>query len=135
MAANAAMVPSLAKEMGFWDKFQCLAEQRVREGNLLAGERLWEIGRSPGMPHMFTIRSTMDPADFLECSLDGEAGVLTCNPGSAIKADPMRFRVCGGTAGALWREGRDCTLDQAISLILDELVWIEEVHDRDIEGE
>ena len=126
MAANAAMAPSLAKETGLWDRFQCVAEQRIKEGNLLAGERLWEIGRSPGMPHTFTIRSTIDPADFLECSLDGEAGVLTCTPGSAIRADPLRFQVSGETAGALGREGRDFTLEQAIFLILDELVWIED---------
>ena len=126
MAAQAGIVPSIAHKMDFWDRFQCLTEQRVKEANFVAAERLWEIGKAAGAAQTLTIRSTIDPSNFLECSLDAEAGVLTCRQGSALKVDSLRFQLLGGTVDMLRREGRDCTLDQAITLILDELVWIDE---------
>lgn len=125
MAAKAVLVPIAAARVGLWDRFQCLAEQRVSEGNLTAGERLWEVVRSSGPAPRLTIRSTRHRADFVECSLDLESGVLTCKAGSAINADPLHFQLLEGTHDMLRRDVGDCTADQAIALILDELVWIE----------
>ena len=126
MAAKAVAVPLAAEHIRFWDRFQSLAEQRIREGNLVSGEQLWEIVTSPGVAPRFTIQSTRHAAESLECSLNLETGVLTCRPGTAIKADPLNFHILRGIADTLRRNCENCTLEQAMDLILDELLWIEE---------
>ncbi len=126
MTANAGMVPLNAARSEFWERFQRLAELRVREGNLVAGEPLWEIVRASGSPPRLTIRSTTCPTDFSECSLDPESGVLTCRPGPAIDAGVLRWQLLEGTSDTLRGCDQDCTVDQAVTWILDELVWIED---------
>jgi hypothetical protein len=124
MAANAAIALSPAKDTEFWKLFHRLTEQRVVEGNVLAGERLWEIGSIPCVPLSFTIRSTIDPYDFLECSWDAKAGVVTCRPGPAIKAGLIVFRLTRAVVPSLQHDTEECTVEQAIGLMLDRLVWI-----------
>lgn len=114
MAAKAAIVLFPAKDTEFWKRFHRMTEQRVVEGNVLAGERLWEIGSTPCVPLSFTIRSTIDPSDFLECSLDAEAGVVTCRPGPSIKAGTLAFRLTGAAVQPLQHDTEECTVEQAI---------------------
>jgi hypothetical protein len=108
-----------------WNRFQSLAEGRIDEGNLVAGERLWELVKSQDPGRRLVIRSSIDPADFVECSLDLGAGVLTCRPGSAIECDTLVFRLADGTAGRLLVDERQFTLEQAVTMILDKLVWMD----------
>ena len=103
-----------------WKQFQSLAEGRVNEGNLVAGERLWELVKSPDPAGRLVIRSSSDPADSFECSLN--AGVLTCRPGSAIECDALEFRLAGDSAGMLLADEHRFTLEQALTMILDTLV-------------
>jgi hypothetical protein len=124
MAAKAATVLFPAKDTEFWKWFHRMTEERIVEGNVLAGERLWEIQSTPCVPLSFTIRSTIDPSDFLECSLDIEAGVVTCSPGPVIEGDPLAFRLSGAAVHPLQHNRGECTVEQAIGLILDRLVWI-----------
>lgn len=116
--------PSVTKST-FWEQFQVLAERHIEEGNMLAGETLWKIERTE-QPEEFTIRSTVDPRNCLECSLNPRNGVLTCAPGS------LRFQVPLETAGPLQRDGAACSLEEALCLILDELVrdWHQERRSR-----
>ena len=124
MAAKAAIIPFPAKNTEFWKRFHQMTEQRVVEGNVLAGERLWEIPSTPCGPFSFTIRSTIDPSDFVECSLDAEASVVTCRPEPVIKAGPLAFRLTGAAGQPLQHDTEECTVEQAIGLMLDRLVCI-----------
>ena len=92
MAPRVVAAPSV-EHIHCWNRFQSLAEGRIHKGNLVAGERLWELVKSPDPGRRLTIRSSSDPADFVECSLDTSAGVLTCRPGSAIECDALVFRL------------------------------------------
>jgi hypothetical protein len=124
MAAKA--VGTLGNERSiWWDRFQSLAEVRVQEGNLLAGEQLWRIVKSPELAHALVIQSTRSSADSMECSLDGQTCVLTCRPGSAITSEIMSFQLPASLAGQAPRTESECTIEQALCLILDQLVWEE----------
>jgi hypothetical protein len=114
--------PAAKAVTGWWDRFQSLAEVRVQEGNLVAGERLWHIVKSPDVVQALIIQSTRHPADFVECSLDGQSRVLTCRQGSAIGSGVLSFQL---PEAPLPAEGR-CTVEQALGLILDQLVWLED---------
>jgi hypothetical protein len=127
MPGQAFALSAKTEDGTIWERFRFLAACRVQEGNLVAGERLWEIVDSSGGAPLFTIQSTTDANDSLECSLDPQTGVLNCRPGPSIKTSALRFELPGGTGGQLRRDGADCTLDQAIALLLDQLVWVEEV--------
>jgi hypothetical protein len=120
-----------AEHIQCWNQFQSLAEGRVNEGNLVAGERLWELVKSPDPAGRLIIRSSSEPADCVECSLD--AGVLTCRPGPAIECDALVFRVAADTAGMLLADEPRFTLDQALTMILDQLVSIDS-RERESEG-
>ena len=109
-----------AEHIQCWNQFQSLAEARVNEGNLVAGERLWELVKLPDPAGRLIIRSSNDPDHFVECSL--HAGVLTCRPGSAIECDALVFRFAGDTAGMLLADEHRFTLEQALTIILDQLV-------------
>jgi hypothetical protein len=102
------------------------AERRVQEGNLLAGEPVWRIATHSGEPRRFTIQSTAALADFMECSLDLERGLLTCSRGEAIGSTPLRFELPAGDIGTLRCGTAQYTLDEAVLAMLDELVWTEE---------
>jgi len=113
-----------AEHIQCWNQFQSLAEGRVNEGNLVAGERLWELVKSPDPTGGLIIRSSSDPADSFECSLN--AGVLTCRPGSAIECDALEFRLAGDTVGMLLADEHRFTLEQALTTILDTLVSMDD---------
>src|SRR5215469_15869626 len=95
MAPRMVDAPS-AEHIQCWNQFQSLAEGRVNEGNLVAGERLWELVKSSDPAGRLIIRSSSDPADSVECSLN--AGVLTCRSGSRIECDALEFRLAGDSA-------------------------------------
>lgn len=126
MAPQPVMRSSSVRQNTFWERFQLLAEQHIEEGNMLAGERLWKIERRTDASEALVIRSTVDPCNHLECSLDLRSGTLTCVPGS------LRFQVPGGAESVLRRDDAVYTLEQALCLILDELVrdWKEECGER-----
>ena len=124
------MVAPSAEHIQCWNQFQSLAEGRVKEGNLVAGECLWELVKSPDPVGRLIIRSSSDPADSIECWLD--AGVLTCRPGSAIEGDALEFRLAGDSFGKPSDEHR-FTLEQALTMILDKLVWMDSC-DGEVEG-
>jgi len=111
-----------AEHIQCWNLFQSLAEGRVKEGNLVAGERLWEVVKPPDRASRLIIRSSSNPDDCVECSLD--AGILTCQPGSAIECDSLVFRLAGDTAGMVLADEHRFTLDQALTMMLDQLVSI-----------
>jgi hypothetical protein len=113
MAARAAALPGA----DLWDQFRCSAGRHVDEGNLEAGERLWEIVDPPESGGVLTIRSTSLPADAIECALDVESGHLTCAT--------MTFQVLRDQPGMFRRGGIDYTIDEAVNLILDELVRVD----------
>jgi hypothetical protein len=120
-------VVALPKErISWWDRFQNLAETRVQEGNLLAGERLWQIVKSPDVVQALIIQSTRYPSDFVECSLDGQSCVLTCRSGAAIGSGVLSFHMPDAKAGFTLASECECTIEQALGLILDQLVWVEE---------
>jgi hypothetical protein len=106
-----------------WRRFRTIAERHIEEGNLVAGERLWEIIAADDS-RWLTIRSTRWAADSVECVFDASTGSLTCAPGAAISAPPLTFQVLPG--GLVRRGGVECTIDEAVNLVLDELVWKEE---------
>ena len=120
----AAMTTSLSSAC-VWRRFRCLAERHIEEGNLVAGERLWEIVPSPDESAALTIRSTRWTSDSVECAYDASTGALTCAPGTAIVAPTLTFHVCTDDPGMFRRGGVDCTVDEAVALVLDELVWFE----------
>ena len=124
MAPRAVAAPSVDYTQ-CWNRFQSLTEGRIHEGNVVAGERLWELVKSPDPGRQLIIRSSIDPADFVECSLDPGAGVLTCQPGSAIECDVLVFRLADDTAGGLLVDDRQFSLEQAVTMILDQLVWMD----------
>jgi hypothetical protein len=109
-----------------WDRFQALAAGRIQEGNALAGERLWEIVNSPGIEAWLVIQSTRHPTDLVACSLDPKRNLLTCSPGPAIPSGPLAFHLLGEPVERLRRGEWEGTLDQALNLILDQLIWTEE---------
>ncbi len=126
MSARAVAVPVDVTNTGFWSLLQGLAEQRVSECNIVAGELLWELVRSSSGGMQFTIRSARDQSDSIDCSLDRETGVLTCAPGAGINAESLTFQVLGATCWTLQSASEDCTVDQAVARMLDQLIWIED---------
>lgn len=125
MAPKLAVISPRSKRIELWTRFQSTARKRVEEGNLVAQQRLWHIGESLETPLAFTIRSTVDPSGWLECSLDADAGVVTCQPSPFINTDAIRFRLTGRETNALQHETGPCSLEHAVTLILDELVGLE----------
>ena len=122
MAPRMVAAPS-AEHIQCWNQFQSLAEGRVNEGNLVAGECLWELVKSSDPAGRLIIRSSSDPADSVECSLN--AGVLTCRPGSAIECEALEFRLAGDITGMPLADEHRFTLEQALTMILDKLVSME----------
>jgi hypothetical protein len=122
----ASMARSLTS-VDVWERFRSVAECRVDEGNCTAGERLWEVVPSQDPEAALTIRSTRWVADTMECAFDLASGALTCAPGEAIGATPLTFQVL---PGRLRRGSRDYTVEEAVSLVLDKLVWDDEQGDR-----
>jgi hypothetical protein len=126
MGAKAVVVPVEVSENGFWSVLRRLAEQRVSEANIVAGERLWELVPSSGGTMQFTIRSIRDQSDSIECLLCPETGVLTCKTGAAINGESLTFQLLGGTCWTMQCAGKNCTIDDVIARMLDQLIWIED---------
>jgi hypothetical protein len=117
MAAK-AMVTLSPERVAWWEQFQSLAELRVQEGNLLCGERLWQIVKSPDKTGTLLIQSTRHPDDSVECSLDLQTAVLRCRPGTDMESPGLMYR--------LQRDDGECSVEQALHWILDQLVWRED---------
>jgi hypothetical protein len=130
MAPGTVGAPS-AEHTRCWNLFQSLAEGRIKEGNLVAGERLWELVKSSDPSNRLIIRSSSDPDDCVECSLD--SGILTCQPGSAIECGALVFRLAGDTVGMVLADEHRFTLDQALTMMLDQLVSADRCDDE-VEG-
>ena len=126
MAAKAVVVRVEASENRLWSLLRRLAEQRVSEGNIVAGERLWELVPSSSEELQFTIRSIRDQSDSIECLLDPETGVLTCKTGAVINGESLTFQLLGGTCWKMQCAGKNCTIDEVIARMLDQLIWIED---------
>ncbi len=126
MSATAVSIPLRVQAVQFWERFRSLAGRRVEEGNILCGERLWVVAAQPGAAQPLTIRSTSDPTDLVECSLDLESGVVTCIPGAAIRAGALQFETLGATTACLRSDGALYSVEQALDMVLDELVWMED---------
>jgi|ERR1700730_9761698 hypothetical protein len=124
MAAK-AVVALRAEHIESWDRFQRLAELQVQECNAVAGECLWRTATAPDRAPLFSVQSTARPGISVECSFDVEHGMLTCKPGSAIQADTLEFQFIGETVVTLRRGGGEFTLEQALGLVLDELVSVD----------
>ncbi|SRR6266481_2268404 len=123
--ATKAVIALKAEHIESWDRFQRLAELRVREGNAVAGECLWQTATAPDGAPLFSVQSTSRPGISVECSFDIEHGMLTCKPGSAIKADTLEFQFIGEAVVTPRRGGGELTLEQALILVLDELVSVD----------
>jgi hypothetical protein len=121
MAAHAAALTCA----GIWERFRGLAERYIEEGNVVAGERLWEVVPSPQPATVLTIRSTRRAGDSVECAFDASTGAIVCAPGPAVPAATVTFHAHPDLPGKVRRGELICTVDEAINLILDELVWDE----------
>ena len=111
--------------MEFWNRFRSTAEHQIVDGNAEAGERLWEVVPSSDTGTALTIRSTRWDGDAVECAFDASTGALTCAPGPAIHAPTLVFHVLPD--GRVRRGGVDCTMDEAVNLVLGELVWVDDL--------
>ena len=123
MTTQPVMLEPRAARAAFWDRFGRELEARVRECNAVAGEPLWVTSRTGGPLGDFRVESATRSGDRVECSFDLERGILVCAPGPGVRAKRLRFQ---------WREanlllnGREYDFDQALRLVLDQLVWIDE---------
>ena len=96
----------------------------MQEYNATAGSRTWITTAGPSASR-FTVSSTRCPGDALECDFDAESGTVVCTPGPAIRALPVRFRWTA-EEGVLESDGRSVRIEEALRLVLDELVCVDE---------
>jgi len=116
--------------MAVWGRFQDLVEQRLSEGNIVAGEPQWKVVRPAAEASRFTIRGSGYASSSLECSLDADSGVLKCGcAGSG--GELLSWHLVEGTADTLRQDGVDYTIGQAVNLALDKLVWPDDCGDWD----
>lgn len=111
------------EDIGFWACFQSLVQGRVEEGNLVAGERFWEVLHSPGAAAALIIRSTRNAAEAVSCSFDFQGARLTCTPGCLTQRETLTFHLVPEKECRLRRGEWEGTVDQALDAILDQLVW------------
>jgi hypothetical protein len=123
MATQPVMLEPRVARVAFWERFQHEMEFRVRECNAIAGEPLWVISGTGGSPVRFRVESAARSGDRIDCSFDLERGVLVCAPGPGVRARRLRFQ---WVDGKLLRDGREYDVEQALRLVLDELVCIDE---------
>jgi hypothetical protein len=123
MTTQPVMLEPRVARAAFWDRFQRELEIRVRECNLVAGEPLWVISGTGGPLGRFRVHSATRPADRIECSFDMDRGVLVCAPGPGVRARRLRFQWRDGN---LLLDGCACDVDEALRLVLDQLVCIDE---------
>jgi hypothetical protein len=109
-----------------WEQFRKLAVERVNEGNALAGERLWEVVESGSQPGRLLIRSTACPSNLADCRIDPRTRVLLCRNESSSQRTALKFHFVQGTPPVLRSGGREFTINEALSEVLDRLVWADE---------
>lgn len=121
-AASASVVGPAPERLAVWNRFRSLSQQRIQEGNVVAGERLWTlVDAAAGVPG-FTIVHAGCSEDSVVCSLDLASWTLTCTPGPTAGCAALTFALTGRSRIRLRHEGRERTLDEAVTLILDALV-------------
>jgi hypothetical protein len=124
MATKIVTLTSPDTGLGFWQHFQDQLERHVREYNATAGSRIWVIRTGPS-PSRFTISSTLCDGDAVEFAFDADSSTLVCTPGPAVNAPAMRLQWTART-GLLEGEGLTLRIDEALQLLLDELVCVDE---------
>jgi hypothetical protein len=122
MATQPVMLQPRSARVAFWDEFQREVELRVRECNAIAGEPLWVISAINGRLRRLAVEWATRPGARIDCSFDLDRGVLSCTPGPALRARRLRFR---WTEGQLLLDGNFYTMDEALRLVLDELVCVD----------
>ena len=123
MTTQPVMLEPRAARVAFWERFQRELEMRVRECNAIAGEPLWVVSGTGGPLCRSAVESATCPGDRIECSFDVDRGILVCAPGPGIRAKRLRFRWIDGK---LLLDSREYDMQQALRLVLDELVCIDE---------
>lgn len=126
MAAKSVAIPMASDRTALWTQFQDLAKHLIDEGNTIAGERLWSLVTTSGPSPKFTIGCSKAKDDRVECSLNMETGVVTCKPGPASDRAPFRFEFMPDPGGKLWGWGKAWSLEEALAMILGELVWTQD---------
>jgi hypothetical protein len=109
-----------------WEQFRRLAVERVKEGNALAGERLWEVVDPGTGPGRLVIRSTACPSNLADCRIDLRTRVLLCRNESSSQRTALKFHFVPGSPHPLRAGGREFTINEALSEVLDRLVWADE---------
>ena len=124
MATKIVTLSSPDTRIEFWQHFQDQLERHVSEYNATAGSRMWVIRTGPS-PSRFTISSTLCAGDAVEFAYDADSATLVCTPGPAVHAPPIRLQWIAST-GLLEGEGLSLRIDEALRLVLDELVCVDE---------
>jgi hypothetical protein len=122
MTTQPVMLEPRAARVAFWAQFQRELEIRVRECNAIAGEPLWVISGTGEALGRVRVESAARRGDRIECSFDIDRGILLCAPGPGVRAKRLRFRWIDGK---LLLDGREYEMQQALWLVLDELVCID----------
>ena len=123
MTTQPVMLQPRAACAAFWERFQSEVELRVRECNAIAGEPLWVMSGMSAPIRRLTVASATRPGNRMDCSFEIGRGILVCAPGPGVRAKRLRFRF---TEGVLLLDGREYSIDEALRLVLDELVCIDE---------
>ena len=122
MSAKAVPIASNDPQVTIWDRFLRLADDRVRECNAVAGERIWLAAVSGNSPDSWSVHSAARPGDSVSCRFDVQSGVLVCQPGSALRGETLVLE-CAGMLDLLRCGEVELTLEQAVDLILNRLEW------------
>jgi len=83
---------------------------------------MWALTEEDAGIHCFTIGRTVSRDNYVECSLDVETWLLTCKPGPAGGNSALIFEILAGSSAALRYAGSDRSIEEAVTLILNELV-------------
>jgi hypothetical protein len=126
MSAPTATGSAKLEPLSFWERFRKQLESRIREGNTICGELLWRITASTGTAFGLSIQHVQRPADRVDCAFDPAGCLLTCTPGPEIPLQACQFQWIGGTTDILRRGREEYTISEALTLLLDELVWPDE---------
>jgi hypothetical protein len=123
MTTQPVMLQPRAARAAFWEQFQREVEIRVRECNTLADEPLWVVSGAGGPLRRLTVQSAARSGDRIDCSFDAQRGILVCSPGPDVRARRLQFRLSNGR---LSLDGREYRIEEALRLVLDELVCVDD---------
>jgi hypothetical protein len=124
MSAMSAAISQELRPLEFWRDFCSQLESRVRDGNLLSGESVWRTTVSDSPSIGISIQHAHHPGDRVDCVFDPASSLLTCTPGPEVPLETCRFQWVDGTI--LRRGAEEFTVPEALTLLLDELVWPED---------